>query len=232
MLRDALDLLLPRLCAGCQAGGGAPLDCGLCGLCARLVSWPLARTHLPNPCPRGLPPLTAAAPYEGVIRAVLLAHKESGRLALVGPLGTALASAVTQHARLLDRRRPLALVPVPSARSAVRTRGHDHALRLARSAATVLTAAGLPSYADPVLMPARRVADQSGLDHAARGRNLAGALRMRRAVPGPVVVVDDVVTTGATLAEAARALTAGGCTVVAAAVVGATQRRSAAGRSP
>ena len=74
-------------------------------------------------------------------------------------------------------------------------------------------------------MPARRVADQSGLDAAGRSANLAGALRASSDLSGvPVVVVDDVVTTGATLVEAARALRDAGALVRGAAVVAATQR--------
>jgi len=77
----------------------------------------------------------------------------------------------------------------------------------------------------------RDVADQAGLDAGQRARNLAGALRVRAwrgPAPPVVVVVDDLVTTGASLAEAARALCAGGLPVLGAAVVAATGRRSLA----
>jgi len=80
-----------------------------------------------------------------------------------------------------------------------------------------------------LLVPARAVRDQSGLTSVQRAANLHGAMR---ATPGPpvrVVVVDDVVTTGATLVEAARALVAQGHHVVGAAVLGATQRRTSPG---
>ena len=211
MLADLLDLVLPRDCAGCGAVGRT-----LCEGCSAALAHP--RQHRPDPCPPGLPALVAAASYDGVVRSALLAHKERGRLGLARPLGRALAGAV----RGLAPPRRVVLVPVPSSRAAVRERGQDHARRLARAAARTLPGA----VVQPLLVPARTVADQSGLGTAARAANLAGALRVRRPVRGlPVVVVDDVVTTGATLAEAARALRAAGADVVGCAVVGATARR-------
>lgn len=208
-----LDLVLPRSCAGCDLAG-----VGLCPGCRAALAQPPRWTR-PRPCPPGLPPLTTAADYAGPVRAVLLAHKEHGRLLLVRPLGAALAGAVALLAPP-----PLAvLVPVPSAPAAVRARGHDHARRLAREAAR---RSGL--RARPLLVPQRAVADQAGLDAPSRVANLAGALGARGRLDGLVVViVDDVVTTGATLVEAARALRAAGAHVHGAAVVAATLRRSA-----
>jgi predicted amidophosphoribosyltransferase len=116
---------------------------------------------------------------------------------------------------------------VPSARSAVRSRGHDHALRLARAAAAQLRARGADVRAAALLAPARSVADQSGLTAAQRAANLRGALRCTAGPAGAVLVVDDVMTTGATLVEAVRALRGAGHEVVGAAVLGATVRRAA-----
>jgi predicted amidophosphoribosyltransferase len=205
---DALiDLVLPRSCAGCEAGGVA-----LCDGCRALLGSG-ARLVRPTPCPVGLPAVAACLPYEGVAQRLLLAHKEHGQLHLTRPLGQALGLAARVH----DLPSALVVCPVPSSPKAVRQRGHDHALRLAG-------AAGLGPVRR-LLRPARRVADQSGLSTAQRALNLRGALV---AVPGagpPVLVVDDVITSGATLVEATRALTAAGHDVVGAAVVAATTRR-------
>ena len=93
-------------------------------------------------------------------------------------------------------------------------------MRLASAAARELGV-----RATRLLVPARAVADQAGLSTRDRAANLAGALRAT-GVPGrPVIVVDDVMTTGATLVEAARALAAHGHPVAGAAVVAATRRR-------
>jgi len=173
----------------------------------------------PDPTPPGFPATAAFGRYDGPLRALLLAHKERGRTALARPLGGALARAVAGVAS-----GPVLLVPVPSSRAAVRARGHDHAWRLARAAARRLPPG---SAAGRLLAPARAVADQAGLSHAARAANLHGALVARQG-RAHVVVVDDVVTTGATLVEAARALAAAGHVVLGAAVVAATARRAPA----
>ena len=221
LLDDLFDLVLPRTCAGCAAPEAG--SARLCGTCRSLLGGQPLGLVRPDPCPPGLPPLAAGTAYHGVVRRLLLAHKERGQTALAGPLGAVLAGAV----QALGDLGPVVLCPAPSARSAVRARGHDHALRLARAAAAALCARGFPATAVPLLAPARVVADQSGLDAGARAANLAGALRVRRTVDGvsPVVVVDDVVTTGATLVEATRALRAAGLIVQGAAVVAATVRR-------
>ena len=222
VLEGLLDLVLPQECAGCATGGSRWCR-GCAGELLAATQRPLGRTA-PSPVPPGFPLLAAAAAaYDGAVRGALLAHKERGRLGLVRPLGHALAAAVLA----LDPSGPVLLVPVPSDPREVRRRGHDHARRLARSAATALRARGQDAAAAPLLVHGRRVADQAGLDAAQRRANLRGALRVRHRLDGQVVVVvDDVVTTGATMAEAVRALAAAGARVHGAATVAATVRRA------
>lgn len=216
-----VDLLLGGACVGCRRPGLA-----LCQHCAAtLVRVPFATA--PDPTPAGLPVTYAVNDYDGVVKAAILAHKEDGRLALARPLGSALAWAVL--GLLSATPHPVAsliLVPAPSSPSAVRSRGHDPLLRMARVAVRRLRDAGLAVSCAPVVTAVRRVADQSGLGSADRARNLAGAFRVSRHVlTGAVVVVDDVVTTGATAAETTRALRAAGVDVIGVAVVAATVRR-------
>jgi predicted amidophosphoribosyltransferase len=213
VLAALLDLVLPQPCAGC--GGPGPW-CASCGdVLALAARRPLGR-HAPDPVPSGFPPASAAAVYDGPVRGALLAHKERGRLGLVVPLSAALAAAVRELAPPPDA----VLVPIPSSRSAVRARGHDHALRLARRAGRELGLAAVP-----LLAPARRIDDSAGLDARRRAANLAGAFRLRgTAGVASVVLVDDVVTTGASLAEASRTLTSAGVRVAGAATVAATTR--------
>jgi predicted amidophosphoribosyltransferase len=182
----------------------------------------------PDPVPPGLPATWGVATYAGAVRAVVVAHKEYGRLDLTPPLGEALARSVAAAGS--GAAGPILLVPAPSRRVAVRRRGHDPTLRMALRAASVLRSTGVDTRVVPVLRLRRGVADQAGLSAAQRAANVSEAMHVNRRpavlVAGrPVVLVDDVVTTGATLAEAARALERAGAGTVAGAVVAATARR-------
>ncbi|SDX48777.1 Predicted amidophosphoribosyltransferases [Modestobacter sp. DSM 44400] len=233
------DLVLPRTCAGCAVPGDV-----LCPDCRGRLAEP--RLAEPRRHPDGFPPTVAAGAYSGPVRPAVLAFKEHGRAELATPLGRALALAVTGVLAGLPgagRGRPVLLVPVPSSTAAVQRRGRDHVGELARAAATELRAAGLAARPAALLRRPRGTRDSAGLDAAARRANLAGRFAVRAPRDGPpvgavLVLVDDVVSSGATLTEAARALAAGlssGNEPVLAAVVAATPRRSGhrvAARSP
>lgn len=177
----------------------------------------------------------AAGSYDGPLRGLVIAHKERSRFALARPLGRVLAGAVVATA--CEGTRPVVLVPVPSVAAVVRGRGHDPVLRMTRQAAGALRREGRQVAVRRLLVPARVVADQAGLGAEERGRNLQGAYRARpgaaaSALGRPVIVVDDVVTTGATAREAQRALEQAGLPVLAIVVVAATQRKAHTGSLP
>jgi predicted amidophosphoribosyltransferase len=235
------DLVLGGRCVGCDRPGR--LLCERCRDGLEVVP----RPAWPTPVPPGLVAPWAAASYDGVVRAMVIGHKEDGLLALAAPLGDLLARAV--HAALVDLRAlgaPVLLVPVPSRPSSTRRRGYEPTAALTRAAAARLTSYGLEAACLPLLRTRRGLADQAGLDAAARAANLAGALRTHPSAlarlarrteaglvrPAHVVVCDDVLTTGATAAEAQRALRAVGLRPLAVAAVAATPRRRAAEAAP
>jgi predicted amidophosphoribosyltransferase len=212
--RTALDLVLPQECAGCAVPGWAwcPQCDRACGSGTLVVP--------------GALPIRAAARYGGPAGGAVVAFKEHGVRRLAAPLGRMLARAVV--AALADSgwtgsrsplEQPLWLVPVPSRRSARRVRGGDHMQVLAARAAGQLRTAGIPAHRLAALDHARAGIDQQGLTRAQRRANLAGALRAGGIPPGPVVVVDDVLTTGATAAEAVGAMRVAGARVVAVAAI-------------
>ncbi|HEX3706200.1 MAG TPA: phosphoribosyltransferase family protein [Mycobacteriales bacterium] len=176
------------------------------------------------------------AAYDGPVRELLLGYKERGAAGLAGalaaPLATAARAAMGEAAG--DR---VLLVPAPSARGAVRARGDDVVGLLAFGAARLLRASGMSCRAASLLTQRRVVADSAGLSAAGRADNLRHALgvrpgRTRRLTGAAVVVVDDLVTTGATLCESRRALEEAGACVVGAATVAATRRHHFSATSP
>jgi predicted amidophosphoribosyltransferase len=176
-----------------------------------------------------MPPCAALADYDGVVRELLLGYKERGRHDLARPLGGLLATVVAAGPA-----GPLALVPVPDTARAARQRYGDHMARLAGYAARALHDAGVPAAVFRPLSAAPRP-DSATLDTAGRARSAVDAFRVRRsavdalqratAAGAQVVILDDIVTTGVTLATVARQLGAVGVPVDRAAVLAATRRR-------
>lgn len=231
MLSDLLDLVLPASCALCQRPAGA-----LCATCRAAVDdciHPLPRIAHPSPSPPGMPQCWVSGEASGALRALVTAYKDEERRDLRRPLAALLTPALraavgaSPGAWRAGSGRGLVVVPVSGSPRARRHRGDVPLLPLVESAVAGLN--GRVVVAD-VLRPTRVTRDQSTLGAAERAENLAGAMAVRerheRVVDGSVcLVVDDLVTTGATLAEAARALREAGAAEVLAAAIGATRRR-------
>jgi competence protein ComFC len=215
MFDRLLDVAFPARCPGCGREG-EPI-CARCRprLATRLAMPPGVPIGLASVTPPPLVQLEWCAPYQGVVRGALHELKYDGEERLARPLGEAIAARWRRAAAGGD-----VLVPVPVHHDRRRRRGYDQAELIARAASNALR---LPL----VLALARRRATvaQYELDRRHRAANVrdafglanmagAGAIRGRW-----VVLVDDVATTGATLAECAETLLAAGALAVSAVVV-------------
>ncbi|BCB85026.1 phosphoribosyltransferase family protein [Phytohabitans suffuscus] len=225
-----VDLVLPAACAGCGAER-IPLRYGVCAPCAAGLESLRPGSTAPTPVPPGLPPCTALGVYDGVLRDVLLGYKERGRHGLAVPLGALLADVVA--ASVGGARGGVLLVPVPATAKAARARHGDHMVRLARRAADRLRRAG---WSAAVARPVRALprTDSAELGAAERAAAAESAFRiragrvpaLRRSAAGrAVVVVDDIVTTGVTLAAVSRELRSVDVPADRVAVLAATQLR-------
>jgi ComF family protein len=215
------DLILGASCHGCTRPWW-----GICPACRRELATRQPFVTVPVPRPDGFPFTVASAPYDNLLRSVINAHKERQALILTRVLAERLA--VSVHALLTHERYAVAaeivLVPIPSAARTVRQRGFDATNAMARITARRLRIR-YRTTARSVLVQARPVADQAGLGARARQQNLAGAFRLRRPIKADaVVIVDDLVTTGSSLTEAARVFHRAGILVLGAATVAATAR--------
>lgn len=199
------ELVLPVDCAGCGVAGPA-----LCPDCrSRLRAVPTVREI-------GGVRVVSALDYAGVVQPVVVAFKNEGRTNLAPPLAAALRDAVGAAVEAVPGD-DLLLVPMARTRRSAVERGYDPVRLLLRRARLPHTDA---------LRLVRRPQDQLRLGREARFANLEGTMTVRLPIAGRrVLLVDDVVTTGATLVEAARSVHAAGGVVLGAATVASTPLR-------
>jgi predicted amidophosphoribosyltransferase len=209
LAQDARDLFLPAACASCRSAPAA--GSGLCPDCAAdLLS---LRPVLATPLHAG-PPVLAGGPYTGALAEALNDYKERARRELAPALGAVLARALAVVAAEVP---DAVLVPIPPTRAALRSRGFDHVAAACAGLGDLRACLRAAPRPDSVgLTPTQRAAAARKSLHVI-GRPAAALAAAGR----PVVLVDDIVTTGATFAAAAGALRAAGVRVRAAAAIAA-----------
>ncbi|MET0456746.1 MAG: ComF family protein [Mycobacterium sp.] len=199
-----LDLVLPLECGGCGAPGTR-----WCQSCTRALAVATDEPVLIAPRVDPGVPVFSLGRYAGARRAAIVAMKEHDRTDLVRPLARAVHDGLTRLLAwgIIDA--PLTLVPAPTRWSAARKRGGDPVTAMARLGAPPGTVVA------PALRMRAFTRDSVGLSPGQRQANIAGRVKVRTPVRGEVLVLDDVVTTGATGCESVRVLQAAGAHVVA-----------------
>ena len=194
------ELIFPVRCLGCDQ-----LGISICSQCRKfwhprvIKTWSHSQEKFP---------IYSSIPYSPIAGKVLLSAKESSLELADNLLVTALLHSLrgAQSQNQIDF-----LVPIPSRKSVARKRGRQFISVLSKS---IGESENLPT--EEILTHTRKVRDQSNLDAKDRAANLDKALISLRFLSGKAVLIDDLVTTGATLHEAARALRSKGITVAAA----------------
>jgi predicted amidophosphoribosyltransferase len=192
-----LDLVLPLDCGGC----GVP-STKWCPACARQLAVKPDQPQLISPRVDPGVPVLSLGRYACARREAIVALKEHGRADLIAPLALALHSGLERLLTWGVIATPLTLVPAPTRRSADRRRGGDPVTRMARVATVGLDGVDVVQ----ALRLRGLVRDSVGLSGSERERNIAGHVKVIKPVAGDVLVVDDIVTTGATASESVRVL--------------------------
>lgn len=190
------ELLFPTRCLGCHE-----LGLSLCSRCRTTWHPHIYRSTQQlqiSDSESKTFPIYSAITYSPVASRVLLAAKEDG-VAMADDL---LIQALSHAMKIFLREvRGDFFTPIPSRQSAVRSRGRQFVRELSRELSQQFA---LPTV--DLLGHKRKVRDQSSLGLAARHHNMAGSLKAERYLPGGAILIDDLVTSGATLQEAVRAL--------------------------
>ena len=206
-MKNLAELIFPSRCIGCSQ-----LGISICSICRK--SWHPHIYHRDLVISSQAYPVISAVKYSPIASKVLLSAKESGQSAADQLLISAISHALNFFVKRYGSGN---LIGIPSRKSATRKRGRNFMVEITESVAKVESIKVLD-----ILRHTRSVRDQSQLDAEQRSRNIAGAFTASinpsnldsYGNTGPLIIVDDLITTGSTLAEAIRALRTAGYAVI------------------
>jgi len=219
-VKGLTSLVYPNQCIGCYQGSNP-----LCDDCAQYWTYPSSRVQkVPFP-------IYATAPYSTVVSRIVLHAKENGNLQAQSMLAKAIARSIASVTFLKSNE--CVLVPIPSTRSSNRRRGEKFLIPILSEVIELLSHKSGTTYSIANILEIQRlVRDQSGLTSKERFANMNSAYRVKlpaksenNFAANPVIIVDDVITTGSTMASAYRALKERNLTVIAGAAACASPAR-------
>ena len=210
-------LIFPQLCIICSATGSK-----ICSTCNKAWSTSPKKSRIDQV------PLYFTAAYDEDIGALLLLAKESGNKTAIDILSTALVNSIIFLISENQIEFPINIIPIPSSKRAIRKRGRNHIEELCEVVMTKLLSNSIPAQKVSIIYHKKIIKDQSNLNRSQRLKNLKNAYTLSGVLPntGSTILLDDVVTTGSSILEAARALSEAKITIIGAVTACSVGRNS------
>jgi len=211
------ELIYPNICLCCSKTGAK-----ICHNCSKYWLANPNKSKVENNC------LFFVTVYDETTSPIILAAKESGNREAVKLIARSITSSISFAILNLGISQPINLVTVPSQLSAIRRRGRDHIKDLVQEVIIQLNQQNIDAIYLPILKPIKKIKDQSDLNGLQRKENMSHAFIVKSSSisQSAVILIDDLVTTGASIQEGVRALTEAKITVDAVVTACAVGRNS------
>ena len=211
------ELIYPNICLCCGKTGVK-----ICHNCSKYWLANPNKSKVENNC------LFFVTTYDETTSPIILAAKESGNREAVKLIARSITNSISFAILNLGIAQPINLVTIPSQLSAIRRRGRDHIKDLVQEVITQLNMQNIDAGYLPILKPIKKIKDQSDLNGLQRKENMSHAFIVKTSPisQSAVIVIDDLVTTGASILEGVRALSEAKITVDAVVTACAVGRNS------
>jgi predicted amidophosphoribosyltransferase len=211
------ELIYPNICLCCGKTGVK-----ICHNCSKYWLANPNKSKVENNC------LFFVTTYDETTSPIILAAKESGNREAVKLIARSITNSISFAILNLGIAQPINLVTIPSQLSAIRRRGRDHIKDLVQEVITQLNKQNIDAVYLPILKPIKKIKDQSDLNGLQRKENMSHAFIVKTSPisQSAVIVIDDLVTTGASILEGVRALSEAKITVDAVVTACAVGRNS------